>query len=212
MVTIGLMSILSRISFFQNRRDEEPNKELAKMLAETENNAGIAEIAANLGNKNRKVQSDCLAVLYHIGYEKPRLISEFVADFLLLLENKNNRLVWGSMIALSTIANLKPAEIFEKLATVKNAIDKGTVITVVWGVKTLAKVAAANPAYKPEILPILIAQLNNCIPRDVATHFESILPLIDDSNRTTFMEIIEKRKSKMTPSQLSRIVKLTKKL
>jgi hypothetical protein len=60
--------------FYQNRRDEVPNQQLAKELAETENKAGIKEIAKNLQHKNKSVQSDCLKVLYEIGYLKPDLI------------------------------------------------------------------------------------------------------------------------------------------
>ena len=70
------MSVLSKISYFQNRRDEVPNKKLAKTLAETENKAGIAELVANLKHKNKSVQSDCLSVLYHVGYVKPHLIAD----------------------------------------------------------------------------------------------------------------------------------------
>jgi hypothetical protein len=101
------MSVLSKISYFQNRRNEVPNKELAKTLAETENKAGIAELVANLKLKNKSVQSDCLGVLYRVGYVKPHLIADYFEDFLALLNSKNNRLVWGGMIALSTIADLK---------------------------------------------------------------------------------------------------------
>jgi hypothetical protein len=49
------MSVLDKIAFFQNRRDEVPNQQLAKQLAQTENIAGIKEIAENLQNKNQNV-------------------------------------------------------------------------------------------------------------------------------------------------------------
>jgi hypothetical protein len=206
------MSVLNKIAFFQNRRDEVPNKELAKTLAETENKAGIAEIVANLKHENKNVQSDCLGVLYHIGYEKPYLIADYVEDFLALLGSKNNRLVWGGMIALSTIADLKPKEICANLDTVKHAIDKGTLITVVWGVKTLAKVASSCKSCKSDIVPILLSQLKNCIPRDVAMHFESSLPAIDNENKAMFLRIVEDRKEEMTASQLARLKKAMKNL
>lgn len=73
--------MLDRIAFFQNRRDEVPNQQLAKELAETENRAGIKEIAENLQNKNQNVQSNCLKVLYEIGYLKPDLIIGYTSDF-----------------------------------------------------------------------------------------------------------------------------------
>ncbi len=112
------MSALNKIAFYQNRRDDVPNQQLAKELAQTENKSGIAELASNLQNKNKNVQSDCLKVLYEIGYLKPELIADCVSDFLGLLKSKNNRLVWGSMIALATIADKKPKEIYDNLEDV----------------------------------------------------------------------------------------------
>ncbi len=141
---------------YQKRRDEVPNQQLAKKLAETENKKGIKEIADNLQHKNKSVQSDCLKVLYEIGYLKPVLIAEYAPVFLGLLRSKTNRMVWGGMIALATIADQKPDEIYAKLADVTDAIDNGTLITEVWGLKALAKVAAADEAYNQKIFAFLL--------------------------------------------------------
>jgi hypothetical protein len=206
------MSVLNKLSYFQNRRDEVPNKELAKTLAETEDKSGIAELVINLKYKNKSVQSDCLSVLYHIGYLKPHLIAGYVEDFISLLKSKNNRMIWGGMITLSTIAELKPKEICANLETVKQAIDKGTLITVVWGVKTIAKVASSIKSCKPNIVPILLSQLRNCLPRDVAMHFENSLPAMDNENKVMFLRIAEDRKEELTTSQLVRLKKAMKKL
>ncbi len=206
------MSVLDRIAFFQNRRDEVPNQQLAKELAQTENRAGIKEIAANLQNKNQSVQSDCLKVLYEIGYLKPDLIADYTPDFLALLKSKNNRMVWGAMIALATVADKKPKEIYAKLSDVTAAMDKGTLITLVWGTKALAKVAAADKSYKQKIFPLLTAQLKKCLPHDVPMHAESILPAIDAENKQEVLSILEARKPEMTAAQLSRLKKVTKNL
>lgn len=204
--------MLNKIAFYQNRRDEVPNQQLAKELAETENKAGIKEIAMNLKHKNKSVQSDCLKVLYETGYLKPDLIADYVHEFLALLKSKNNRMVWGAMIALATIADKKPNEIYTQLDTLTTAINNGTLITIVWGTKALAKVAAANKTYKQKIFPILMAQLKKCIPRDVPMHAESILPAIDEENKQEFLRIIETRKPERTASQLARLKKITKNL
>lgn len=195
-----------------NRRDEVPNQQLARELAETENTTGIQEIALNLNHKNKSVASDCLKVLYEIGYLKPALIADYVNDFLALLNSKNNRMVWGAMIALATIADKKPSQIYTQLDTVTAAINKGTLITQVWGVKALAKVAAANNAYKQKIQPTLMAQLRNCLPRDVPMHAESILPAIDTDNKQEFLSIIAARTPEMTTAQQVRLRKITKNL
>ncbi len=206
------MSVLDKIAFYQNRRDEVPNQQLAKELAETENRAGVAEIAGNLHNKNQNVQSDCLKVLYEIGYLKPDLIAQYTPEFLGLLKSKNNRMVWGAMIALATAADKKPREIYAQLGDVTTAMDKGTLITLVWGTKALAKVAAADSSYKQKIFPLLTAQLKKCLPRDVPMHAESILPAIDAQNREEFLGLLESRKLEMTASQLSRLKRVIRNL
>lgn len=106
------MSALNKIACMQQRRDEAPNIELAKALAGEKDIEGIREIAENLWNKDKNIQSDCISVLYWIGSASPELVLDYVSDFIKLLSTRNNRLIWGAMIALSTIASKKPQEIF----------------------------------------------------------------------------------------------------
>ncbi len=107
------MSILNRIAHFQNRRDEVPNQELAHDLAAQKDKTGIREIAENLWSKDKNIQADCIKVLYEVGYIDPTLIADYAEDLIRLLKNKNNRLVWGGMIALGTVAEIKADIIFE---------------------------------------------------------------------------------------------------
>ncbi len=206
------MSVLNKIAYFQNRRDEVPNQELAKELAETGNKEGIQEIAENLQNKNKNIQSDCLKVLYEIGYINPELIADYADDFLKLLKSKNNRMVWGAMIGLATIAEKKPHQIWENIDDITGAIDSGSLITIVWGIKTLARVASADNKYKEKLFPLLMGYLKNLPPRDVPMHAESILCAVDESNKQEFVSLLESRRHELTPSQLSRLKKVLKKL
>jgi hypothetical protein len=206
------MSVLQRIAYFQGRRDEVPNQELARELAATRDREGIREIADNLGHQNPNVQSDCLKVLYEIGYLAPDLIADYVAQFLALLTHKNNRMVWGGMIALATIADLKPGEIGARIDAVLDATQHGTVITTVWGVKTLARVAAADDAYHQRLFPVLMKVLRDCPPRDVPIHAESMLCAMDASHKEEFLAVLESRRAEMTESQLARLKKVTRQL
>ena len=104
------MSVLKRTACFQNRRDEVPNQRLAKDLARSKDRKGIREIAGYLSSDNPDLQSDCLKVLYEIGYLDPTLIAGYAARFVQLLHSTNNRLVRGGMIALSTVAALKTGQ------------------------------------------------------------------------------------------------------
>jgi vesicle coat complex subunit len=206
------MPVLNKIAYFQNRRDEAPNQELARELAETKNKKGIQEIAENLGHEDPNVQSDCLKVLYEVGYLAPELIADYVDDFLKLLKSKNNRMVWGAMIALATIAERKPREIWKRVDDVTSALDHGTLITVVWGLKTLARVASTHKRYRDKLFPILIQHLKTCIPRDVPTHAESILCAVDDRHKDEFLSVLESRRAEMTPSHVARLRKITRQL
>jgi hypothetical protein len=207
-----VLSVLEKIAYYQNRRDEVPNKELARELAETKNLAGIDEIAKNLWHKNKSVSSDCLKVLYEIGYINPDLISEYVDKFLKLLKSKINRMVWGAMIALATIAERKSAEIWANINDVINAVENGTLITVVWGIKTLAIVASTDKKYNEFIFPFLVEHLKKSIPRDLLLHAESILPAVNSENKEEVLAVLDSRKSELKPSQVGRFRKLLRNL
>jgi hypothetical protein len=206
------MSVLNQIAFYQNRRDEIPNQELARQLADDRDKTGIKEIAENLWTKNKNVQSDCLKVLYEIGYIDPDLIADYVEDFLSLLESRNNRMVWGAMIALGSIAGTRPHEIWAKIDDVLHVFDQGSLITVVWGFRVLAAVAAADETYSQKLFPILIAQLQKCIPRDVPTHAESMLCAVNPGNQPEFLAVLAARQPEMSPAQASRLKKVIRKL
>ena len=80
------MSTIDKLATSLGRKDDVPNQELAKGIAETNDQSAVAE-----------------------------LIADFYQYFLGLLKNKNNRLVWGAMIALKTISNIRPKEIYDNL-------------------------------------------------------------------------------------------------
>jgi len=181
-------------------------------LAELEDRDGIREIAENLQHKNKRVQSNCVKVLYEIGYLKPKLIAPYADDFLRLLQSKNNRLVWGSMIALSTIAGVAPDALYPHCAEIQRAMERGSVITVDAGVKTLALIAAANEDYRQAMLPWLLRHLQTCRPKDLPQHAEKTAIAVDDQNRDTFLAILNARLPELSKTQRKRLQKLIKKL
>jgi hypothetical protein len=206
------MSILSRLSSAQDRRDEELNKELARDLVQTKNISGIQEIAENLWHEDARIQSDCDGVMEEIGRNEPELIEAYVFDFLKLISNKRNRRVWQAMICLSLIADRKPEEIFEKRAEIFKVMAKGSVITRDNGIKTLAKVAATNDEYSQEIFPYLMEQLRGCRSKSVPQYAESILCAVITENVTEYRTILTQRFEELSTSQLRRVKKVLKKL
>jgi len=208
----GKMQVLKKLACMQNRRDDTPNRELARELAEENNIEAVKELAENLYNKDKKIQGDCISVLYWIGTVKPGLIEDHASDFLKLLHSKNNRLVWGSMLALSTIADRKPGEIFYNMDDMVKAIERGSVITVDNGIKTLAIVASVNDEYNRKIFPFLINHLKTCRPKEVPQHSESIFVAVNPKNRKEYTDVLYKRQDILTASQSARIKRLLKRI
>jgi len=204
------MSVIIKLASVQNRRDDIPNQQLAKAIAEIEDSEAIKELVENLDNRDKNIQSDCIKVLYEIGYVKPRLIQQYVDSFLKLLSSKNNRLVWGGMIALSTIATLKADRIFEQIDQILEAIKKGSVITVDYGIKTLSRVASVKGEYNRKIFPYLVEHLRSCRPKEIPQHAESISVAVTDDNKSEFLKVLRERKDILKPSQVKRVDKVIK--
>ena len=204
------MSVLKKIAHYQNRRDEVPNQDLARNLAEARDHEGILEIAQNLWNKDQRIQADCIKVLYEIGYLAPDLVAPYAGDFLKLLRNRNNRMVWGGMIALSTVADLAGEVLYPQRAEIQKAIESGSVITVDAGILILAKLAATSQARRRELLPYLIDHLRDCRPKDVAQHSEKVLPAVDEEHKQAFIHILERRLEDLSNTQAVRVQKVIK--
>jgi hypothetical protein len=204
------MSALSQLAHLQGRRDEIPNQALARDLATRRDKHGVKEIAENVWHKDKHIQADCIKVLYEVGYLKPELIAPYDAEFIKLLANRNNRLVWGAMIALATIAELRAKEISAHTDKILAAMKTGSVITVDNGVKALARVAATSDARNKKIFPYLIEHLQTCRPKEIAQHAESTLPAVNAKNKQQFVDALNERAHALTPAQAARIKKVIK--
>jgi len=204
------MSVLNKIAYYQERRDEVPNQVVARELAQTQNAADIREIVDNLGNQEPNVQSDCLKVLYELGYLAPGLISEYVEEFLKLLNHRNNRMVWGGMIALSTIAGLQAEKIFPHVDKIIKTMEAGSVITNDAGIKTLIAVAARKYEYRLRIMPYLLERLANSRAVDAPRYAEIMLVAIGPDDQAEFIKIIDKWIKASSGARLARLQKVFK--
>ncbi|GGH28423.1 hypothetical protein [Paenibacillus segetis] len=204
--------MLSKLANSLGRNDEEPNIELAIELCETNNIKGIEEIVLGLKSKEKAVANDCIKVLYEIGSRKPELIAAYTDNFSSLLLSKNNRLAWGSMTALATIADISADELYNHLDIVKQAYKTGSVITVDNSITVFAKLCKANEQYRKEVFPILIHHLATCRSKEVPQHAERMMICIHADNAKEFLDVLEKRSADLTDSQNKRINKLIKSL
>ena len=204
------MTVLNKIASVQNRHDEVPNQELARELVESKDIAGIREIAENLWNNDHNVANDCIKVLYEIGYLAPELIADYASNFLEFMKSRNNRMAWGAMLALSTIAALKADEIYPHVGEIEQVMETGSVITIDNGVKIMAIVASKNETYRAEIFPYLLNHLATCRPKDVPQHSEKTLAAVDAAKKSEFVAVMEKRMVDLQGAQARRVKKVIK--
>ena len=203
--------MIEKLAYSLGRNDEEPNIELAKELAKTKNKKGIKEIVSGLNNPKEQIANDCIKVLYEIAEISPEFISEYASNFIQLLKSKNNRLVWGSMTALSKIASYNPDELFKNLDIITGAYKKGSTITIDNSISVFAQLAKADKKYEKIIFPMIIEHLEKCRPKEVGQHAERAFVCINKNNSQKYKETLLKRRGTLTEAQKKRVDKLLKK-
>jgi len=207
------MKALDLISTSLNSPNDEPNQKLAKEIIASKNYEWVKELAENLSNEDKNIQSDCIKVLYEIGERgAPELIAAHWKAFIDILYSKNNRLVWGAMTAIDKIALLKPSEIFKNLELIEKIIEKGSVITIDHGISILAKLASFKE-YQNQVIPKLINQLEKCPAKQFPMYIEKSVIAMNKSTKEDFIGIIEIRyKDLEKDSQKKRVEKIRKKI
>lgn len=205
------MGILDQLASSRDVRSDVPNQELAKKIAAAKDADAISELVANLTNRNKAIQSDCIKTLYEVGYLKPSLIAKHADNFIQLLYSKNNRLQWGAMIALNTIASEKPAQLFKALPRLAAITDKGTVITRDNYVGIL--VALMTKGYADEVFPLLNEQLISCPTNQLPSYAEKTAAVLPAKYRAAFITTLTERlKEVEQESKRKRIEKVLKKM
>ena len=207
------MSVLDQLATALGRRDEVPNQELAQRIVRARDAAAVKELVDSLERKNKALQSDCIKVLYEIGEANPDLIAKYYRKFGKLLESKNNRLVWGAMMALDSIALKKPKGVHGMLSKIlKTADTSGSVIARDHAVGILAKLATLKP-YQSDSIALLMEQLMSCPNNQFPMYVEMSAPVIDADSRDKFRKVIEKRSRDLDKeSQKKRVGKVLKRL
>jgi hypothetical protein len=207
------MDVISLLATSQGRKDDVPNQQLAGEIIRLGKAGWVEQLVNHLNHVDKNIQSDCIKVLYEIGLQgSPVLISPYCNEFIDLLKSKNNRLVWGAMTALSTIASINPGCLFKRLSEIVEAIDKGSVITIDGGVGVLSQLAGFKE-YTATSFPLLLEQLKKCPVKQLGSYGEKALQNILSENKLPLKKVLEKRLAEVEKeSQKSRILKTIKKL
>lgn len=207
------MSVKDQLATSLGRRDEAPNQELARAIAAASDREAVAELVRLLFSKDKNYQADALKTLYETGYLNPALIASHWQSFLNLLSSKNNRLVWGAMIALHTISPVKPDETFQNLSTILETADKGSVITRDAAVGILINLTG-HEKFAQTTFPLLLDQLLKCPPNQLPMYAENAVGIVatPDQKKALAGVLHERRADLPKESQLKRLEKVLRKL
>jgi hypothetical protein len=200
------------LSSSTGKRSKEINKSLAKDIVKNNDTKSVKELIMLLENIDKNIQSDSIEVLYETGYIKPDLIAEYHEIFTELLKSKNNRLVWGAMIALSSISKIVPEIIFNALPRIRKAVDTGSVITKDAGVVVYANLSIIK-SQKNDVLPLILDELEKCPDKQLAQYVEKSLVAIDSESKEAFLRIINSRMQSLEKeSQIQRVKRILRKV
>lgn len=207
------MSAIDYLSTSLNQKDDIPNQELAVEIIRTKRNDWVQELVGLLKHKDKRIQSDSIKVLYEIGERGAAdLIAPYCNDFGTLLLSKNNRLVWGGMIALDTITLVHPQAVYDLLPTIMTTIDHGSVISIDHGVGILAQLSSL-PAYSDTTFPLLLEQLRKCPAKQLPMYAEKSVIAINAGRQALFEDLLLSRMPEMErESQQKRLTKVISKL
>jgi len=206
------MTIIDKLATALNRKDEGPNQELAKIIADRDDKEAVKELVDNLYNRDKNIQRDCIKVLYEIGDLKPSLVAEYSNEFLTLLDHKNNRLVWGAMTALDAITLENPESIYLALAKIVDVTDKGSVITKDHGINILIKLCSVNQ-YADHAFALLIEQLKSCPTNQLPMYAENAISIVNEKNKALFINTLFSRLDDIEKdTKRKRVEKVIKKL
>jgi len=206
------MKVKDQLASSLNISNARPNQELAAGIAANDDTEAISELVTLLSGKSSAIKSDAIKTLYEIGYLKPSLIAGYAKEFILLLDDKNNRLVWGAMTALSTIAKENHALLAEQLAKIVDIADKGTVITRDHAVSILVQLGSFAQ-YSENVIPLLLEQLLGSPENQFPTYAEKIAAVLTEEYKAVFLKILNERVGRIeTETKKKRVEKLIKKV
>ena len=206
------MSIIDQLAISLGRRDEVPNQELAEKIVKKYDTAAVKELVANLNNKDRNIQSDCIKVLYEIGAKKPSLLSGYFKKLIELLDSKNNRMQWGAMSAINAITAENPKAVYAALPKLIAIADAGTVITRDHTVGILTKLCAVKQ-YADDAFSLLLEQLATCPTNQLPMYAENAAPVISEKNKKAFVKLLQSRLDEIEKeTKRKRVEKVIKKL
>jgi hypothetical protein len=188
------MEVLEKLASNLGRRDERPNVALAEELVaggRRQQAAAIALLAGVLGDGSAAVKGDAIKVLVEIGERQPALIAPHLDVFFATLSSGNNRLHWGALCALATLAPGEPKALARRLPEILDAFSRASVIGKDKIVSILC--ALAGGGYAGATVPHLLEILNTSQVNQTPRYAEEIAAVVPAGEVERLREILQRR-------------------
>lgn len=205
------MSVLDQLAGALDRRDEQPNVELAEAIVARNDTAAVAELAVAVRSGPARQANDAIKVLYEIGARRPELVGGECPVFIEALKSSNNRKVWGAMTALDTVAEQRADILVASLPAIIEAADRGSVIAKDHCNSILVKLARAG--YGDKVVPLLVDRLKDAAPNQFPTYAEQAATVITPAQKPGFLAVLKSRVDGIVQkSKRDRVEKLLRKM
>jgi len=188
------MNIVARLSSQLNRRDQKPNIELGKEIAQERDSQAIAEIRSLLKDQNTptEILADLIKTLESVGESSPDLIANLYPELRNFLNHPENHIVWRTMCVIALIGPFNRKKIFQDLGNILEAMDKGSVVTRDHGITLLVDLYTL-PEYKEDIVPLLEEQLFKAPDNQLGQYTEKWMKFIATSEVEKLLKILKGR-------------------
>ena len=207
------MSIQEEFTYSSGRRNQESNRHLAQTIINQNDVDSIKYLVQLVRHcKKKHLRRSAVLTLAHIGEKAPELLLGQVNFLIENLKDDVNGVVFGSMIALSNIADSVQDECYTALPRILDAMDDGTVVTRDHGYRILI-VLYQNKKYQEDAFFLILEQLMKVPFNQLGQYTERILKVMNISHKQRIIEVLEERRTDITnPYHINRLNKNLKKL
>ncbi len=194
------------------RKDQQPNIDLAKKLVAGSNASNIALLVKYSNSGLRAEKSDAIKVIYEIAKIKPSLIAPYIEDLIDIVSSNNNRMIWGVLQIINATKEQAAKIIMKNLEVILEASDRSSVIAKD-NLMAILVYLNEDENYKKILTPVILQRLSHSAPNQFPTYIELVARTIDDENKAVLKEIIaQRRKSISSKAKLTRLEEALKAL
>ncbi|MEQ9468720.1 MAG: hypothetical protein RLN88_15025 [Ekhidna sp.] len=207
------MSIQNQLAHALGRNDQEPNREVAQKIADSDSSEEVKELVDFIQSKPKKrAQMDAMLALAYVGERNPKLLAPHVDFLVSRLDDPINRVVFGSMITMANIAHLIQLELFDQLPKIIDAMDSGTVVTRDYGFKIMVTLYQ-DKGIQEDMFLLMQEQLMKAPSNQLGQYAERLMEVLNKNHLKPLIDTLEERRNDVSNEHhIKRLNKNLKKL